>query len=200
MHERLYIRRVRTAVTAVCCVVAVAAACTALLGAGLREPSRANVMAARAAVWLDRYRLVSSEVSLHGRLVRGTCYHGWFGERRGSVLRLSNGGFVAWEVRPAAVIEHRALVPDPLTALELGGCTDVLGPRIAWLAQFDPGVRLRAAWLDGRRVDELRFKRLDLLVSPTTAQPLGVLLHGAKSTIELERLTAASLAEQQERL
>src|SRR5581483_8904321 len=146
------------------------------------EPSRANVMAARAAVWLDRYRLVSSEVSLHGRLVHGTCFHGWFGERRGSVLPLSNAGFVAWEVCPVAIVEHRAFVQDALTARELGGCTNVLGPRIARLAQFDPDVRLGSAWLDGRRVDELRFRHLDLLVSPTTSQPLGVLMHGVKST------------------
>lgn len=183
----------RAALVAAAVVVTLGAATFSLQAAGLQRTPPANRMAARAADWLLGYRLTISSLRVGGRTIDGRCYHGWYDgvhERldRGSVLLLSDGGSVSY-IQPNRFQMQRSFTKTPLNALELAGCTDVLGPRIASLAQFDPSVRLRHEWLDGRRVNALHFHRLTLLVARKTDRPVGVILHGVKSSIELVPVT-----------
>jgi hypothetical protein len=184
---------VRAALVAAAVVVTLGAATLSLQAAGLRRTPPANEMAARAASWMLGYRYVVSSVRVHGKTIDGGCYHGWYEGLhkrldRGSILVLSDGGLVRY-VEPDRFQMERSFTRTPLNALELAGCTDVLGPRIAALAQFDANVRLRRAWLDGRRVNALHFRRLTLLVARKTDRPVGVILRGVKSSIQLVRLT-----------
>jgi hypothetical protein len=181
---------VRTAVTAALITVTVGAVCFSLQAAGLRQTPHANVVAARAATWLLSYRLVSSVVHVRDDVVRGSCYHGWLGDDHGSFLRLSNGGEVQ-AVEPATLISHRSFTSDALRALELGGCTHVLGPRLATDAQFDERVGLRRAVFDGRSVLALHLHELTIFVTPPSDRPVGVRLGGITSTIALERVRRA---------
>lgn len=183
----------RAALVAAAVVVTLGAATLSLQAAGLQHAQPANEMAARAARWMLGYRFVVSSLRVDGRTIRGRCYHGWFeglNERldRGSVLLLSDGGLVSY-VDPDRFQMQRSFTAAPLNALELAGCTDVLGTRIASLAQFDDHVQLRHEWLDGRRVNALHFDRLTLLVARKTDLPVGVIMRGVKSSIELVRLT-----------
>lgn len=174
----------RTAVTAALITVTVGAVCFSLQAAGLRQTPHANAVAARAADWLLRYRLVSSVVHVRNTVVHGSCYHGWLGDDHGSFLRLSNGGEVQ-AVEPNTLISYRSFTSDALRALELGGCTHVLGPRLAMDAQFDPSVGLRRATLDGRPVLALHVHKLTLYVTLPSDRPVGVRLGGITSTIVL---------------
>jgi hypothetical protein len=184
---------VRTAIVAVLVVLGVAASAFSLEAAGLRPAPPANSIAADAGRWLLRYRYVASSIDVHGRVLHGRCYHGWFAGRtgrsqRGTLLLLSNGGFVRAGMSKQ-IVAHRSFTDAPMNALEVAGCTHILGPRVATLAQFDPNVRIAPAWLDGHRVNAIRFYHLILLVAPKTNRPVGVLLHGVKSRIELERIS-----------
>jgi len=175
-------------------VGAVGASAFGLQAAGLHAPSPANRAAARAASWLSGYRYVTSEVEAHGRTLRGRCFHGWFDgdrgrrEERGTLLLLSNGGSIR-VLRSGRILSAGSFMPSAIGALEVAGCTDVLGPRLATLAEFDAGIRARPAWLAGRRVVGLHARHLLVLVTPRTDRPLGVLLHGVKSRLQLRRLT-----------
>ena len=183
----------RAALVAAAVVVTLGAATLSLQAAGLQRTPRANEMAARAADWMLGYRFVVSSIHVDGRTIGGRCYHGWYEglhERldRGSALLLSDGGLVRY-IEPNRFQMRRSFTKTPLNALELAGCTDVLGPRIASLAQFDNRVRLQRAWLDGRPVNALHFHRLTLLVAGKTDRPVGVIMRGVKSSIRLVRLT-----------
>ena len=184
----------RAALVAAAVVVTLGAATLSLQAAGLQRTPAANQMAARAANWLLGYRLVVSVLRVDSKTIDGRCYHGWYEGLhgrldRGSVLLLSDGGLVRYIAPDRFQMEH-SFTRTPLNALELAGCTDVLGRRLASLAQFDANVRLRRAWLDGRRVNALHFHRLTLLVARKTDRPVGVIMHGVKSSIQLVRLTA----------
>jgi hypothetical protein len=189
----LYSRDVRAALVAAAVVVTLGAATLSLQAAGLPRTPSANEMAARAANWMLGFRLVVSSLRVNGKTIGGRCYHGWYEGLhehldRGSILLLSDGGLVRY-IEPDRFQMQRSFTRTPLNALEVAGCTDVLGPRIASLAQFDANVRLRRAWLDGRRVNALHFHSLTLLVAPKTDRPVGVILRGVKSSIQLIRLT-----------
>jgi hypothetical protein len=184
---------VRAALVAAVVVVTLGAATLSLQAAGLRRTPPANEMAARAATWMLGYRFVVSSLHVGGKTIGGRCYHGWYDglhERldRGSLLLLSDGGLVRY-IEPDRFQMQGSFTRTPLNALELAGCTDVLGPRIASLAQFDNQVHLRAAWLDGRRVNALHFHHLTLLVVRKTDRPVGLIMRGVKSSIRLVRLT-----------
>jgi hypothetical protein len=179
-------------------VVIVAGSAFSLQAAGLRAAPPATTIAAHAARWLLGYRYATSSIEVRGRMLTGRCYHGWFlGSHgradRGTLLLLSNGGVVR-AAGSKHLLAEGSFTAAPMNALELAGCTHVLGSRVASLAQFDPSIRLAHAWLGGRRVDALHFYRLILLVAPKTSRPVGVILHGIKSRIQLERVSPALAA------
>ena len=173
----------------------VAAAGFSLQAAGLRATPKANAVAARAATLLLRYRFATSTLSVGARTVHGRCFHGWFESRnehsaRGTILVLDNGASVR-SIDSQPLPDARGLTRlQPISALELAGCTRVLGNRIAGLAQFDDHVRLAPTEVFGRSALALRFRRLTLLVSPKTDRPLGVSIAGALSSIRLSPVTA----------
>jgi len=184
---------VRTAAVAALIAFSVAATGFGLQAAGLRRTPHANLVAARAATVLLRYRFATSTLRLGDRVVHGRCFHGWIeghDERpaRGTILVLDNGASVR-TIDPNTLIAQGPRRLLPVSALELAGCTQVLGDRIATLAQFDGHVRLRRTSLLGRPALALHFQRLTLLVSAKTDRPLGVTLGGVASTIRLSPLT-----------
>ena len=175
----------RTVAIAGLVAAATVAAGWGLQSVGLPQAARGNEAAVRAAEWLMRFRLTSSSIQIGGRVLRGRCYYGWFDARsgrdqRGTVLELGNGLTVR-DVRPR-------LTAAALTALELAGCTDVLGPRVASYAVGNT-VLLRRTRVSDRPALAIRLHRLTLFVSPRTDRPLGVQLDGMRSTIELTHMT-----------
>jgi hypothetical protein len=184
---------VRTTAVAALIAVAVGATGFTLQAAGLRRTPQVNLAAAHAATWLLRHRFATSTLHLNGRTIHGRCFHGWFEGRRdhparGTILVFDNGASVR-AIDPSALLSEGPRLLPPSAALELAGCTQVLGPRVAALAQFDDHVRLRRMSRFGRRVFALGFDRLTLLVSPKTDRPLGVTLGDATSRIRLVQVT-----------
>lgn len=183
----------RTVLVTLLVVGTVGASAFGLQAAALRAPAPANRMAARAAHWLLGYRYVTSTVDVHGKTIAARCYRGWFRgthgarEERGTLLLLSNGGSI--RLHSSGLVSRGAFMAAAIGALEVAGCPDVLGPRLAALAEFDSSIRARPAWLDGKRVVGLRVHRLLILVAPRTDRPVGVLLHGVKSRLQLRSLT-----------
>jgi hypothetical protein len=184
---------VRTAAVAALIAVAVGATGYSLQVAGLRRTPRANLVASHAANWLLHYRFAASTVRLDGRTMHGLCFQGRIEGRldhpaRGTILVLDNGTSVR-AIDPNTVLSQGPRALAPFSALELAGCTQVLGNRIAALAQFDNHVRLRQTWILGRPAFALGFQRLTLLVSAKADRPLGVTLGDAASRIRLSRVT-----------
>ena len=182
----------RTAGVAALTALVVAGTGFSLQAAGLRRTPQANVVAARAATLLLRYRFVTSTLSVGARTLHGRCFHGWFESRnerfeRGTILVLGNGASVqSIDSQPRSEGLTSLLA---LPALELAGCTRILGDRIARLAQFDDHVRLASTEVFGKPALAIRFRTLTLLVSPKTDRPLGVSVAGALSSIRLSPLT-----------
>jgi hypothetical protein len=184
---------VRTAAVAALITFSVAAMGFGLQVAGLRRSPQANIVAARAATLMLRYGFATSTLRLGDRVVHGRCVHGWIEGRyerpaHGTILVLDNGASVR-TIDPNTLLSQGPRRLLPVSALELAGCTQVLGDRIAALAQFDGDVHLRRTSLLGRPALAVHFQRLTLLVSPKTDRPLGVTLAGAASTIRLSPLT-----------
>jgi hypothetical protein len=184
---------VRTAAIAGLVAASIVAAGWGLQSAGLPRAARGNVAAARAAEWLMRFRLTSSSVRIGGRVQHARCYHGWFDGRhgrdqQGTLLEFNNGHAVR-DVRPP-------LPATALSALELAGCTDVLGPRVASYAMANT-VLVRRTQVSDHPALAIRLRRLTVFVAPRTDRPLGVQLGGLRSKIRLTRMTA-SLARQLE--
>ncbi len=164
-----------------------------LQAAGLRRTPQANVVAARAATWMLRYRFATSTLHLGGRVVHGRCFHGWIEGRhdrraRGTILVLDDGASIR-AIDPSTLLSLGPRRLLPVSALELAGCTKVLGDRVAALAEFDSQVHLRRTSILGRPVFALHFQQLTLLVSAKTDRPLGVSLGGIASAIQLSPIT-----------
>jgi hypothetical protein len=158
----------------------------------LPSPGRGKLIAAHAAGWLDRYRLVESTFAIgRGRPVHATCVQTWFrgskgSATRGTVLRLGSG-------RLATVVTLRPSDLDVLGTgdrlepiwlrrfeLELAGCPRLLGSQIADLAQSPGSARLVRGSSDGRPVLELQLvtqrSRMLVYLSPVTQRPIGLAL------------------------
>jgi hypothetical protein len=176
---------VRTVAIAGLVAAAIVAAGWGLQSVGLPQAARGNEAAVRAAVWLMRFRLTSSSVRIGGRVLRARCYHGWFDGRNG---RDQRGTLLEFDNELAV----RDLSPHPrataLRALELAGCTDVLGPRVASYAIANT-VLLRRTQVSDRPALAIRMHRLTVFVAPRTDRPLGVQLAGTRSTIRLTHMT-----------
>jgi len=152
---------------------------------GLPRAGKGNEAAAKAAEWLLRYRLTSSSFDAGGRVLRGHCLHGWFDgpngrDEHGTELVL--GGLTA-DGRNGLAVAARG---PTLAVLELAGCPDVLGPKVASYAIA--GTVSRA--LVGN-VLALGLGRMRLLVAAHSDRPLGVALGDVRSTLRLTPMTPA---------
>lgn len=148
--------------------------------AALLSPSQATLAALRAGVWLERYRLVDSTITLDGgRVVHGRCLQDWIRaegrRRRGAVLRLDDG-YVLLAVPPHTLTATggtpatRAI--SPLVLMELAGCPRVLARRLQTLAQQRRGLTLEHDRLTFR----LKATHVTLTLDPKTHAPVGVSL------------------------
>lgn len=156
----------------------------AVLGAGvlvqraaLPSPSAATLAGLHAGVWLERYRLVDSTITLDGSVVRGRCLQDWFvsggQRRRGAVLRLDDG-YVLLAVPPHTLTATGGAPAirsvSPLVLMELAGCPRVLARRLQTLAKQHRGLTLRGDTLTFR----LKATRVTLTLDPQTHAPTGV--------------------------
>jgi hypothetical protein len=160
---------------------------------GLPQAARGNEAAVRAAEWFMRFRLASSSVRIEGHVLQARCYHGWFDgghgrDQQGTLLEFRN------QLAVRDLRRHPSAVS--LSALELAGCTDVLGPRVASYAVANT-VSLLHTHVSDRPALAIRLHRLTVFVAPGTDRPLGIQLGRLRSTIRLTRMTA-SLARQLE--
>jgi hypothetical protein len=184
---------VRTVAIAGLVAAAIVGAGFGLQSVGLPQAASGNEAAVRAADWFMRFRLTSSSVRIEGHVLHARCYHGWFDgghgrDQQGTLLEFRNQLAVRDPRR------HPSLVS--LNALELAGCTDVLGPRVASYAIANT-VPLLHTQVSDRPALAIRLHRLTVFVAPGTDRPLGIQLGRVRSTIRLTRMTA-SLARQLE--
>ena len=154
---------------------------------GLPQAARGNEAAVRAAVWFMRFRLTSSSVQIGGHVLHARCYHGWFDgghgrDQHGTLLELSN------QLAVRDVRRHPGATA--LSVLELAGCTDVLGPRVASYAIANTVPLLHTRVSDHAAL-AIRLHRLTVFVAPGTDRPLGVQLGRLRSTIHLTQMTAS---------
>jgi hypothetical protein len=198
--------------------------CGAALGAGwgvqtavLPRAAHGSRVAADAAAWLLRYRLVESSLVTGGRRESSLCLRGWFPRRDGKLARgallvvdglriADNGGGARLDGTQERVRPH---VPEFL--LEAAGCPGVIGARAA-AAAVAGGIRVTRAFAGGEaalalhlpsklhRLGRHRFlrDRLTLYVSPRTYRPVAVAaslgrLEGV-ARIRLVKATPALLA------
>jgi hypothetical protein len=184
---------VRTVAIAGLVAAAIVGAGWGLQSVGLPQAARGNEAAVRAAAWFMRFRLTSSSVRIDGHVLHARCYHGWFDgghgrDQQGTLLEFGNQLAVRDPRRhPSAV---------SLSALELAGCTDILGPRVASYAIANT-VPLLHTQVSDRPALAIRLHRLTVFVAPGTDRPLGIQLGRLRSMIRLTRMTA-SLARQLE--
>jgi hypothetical protein len=185
----------RAAAVAGVVVAVVLTAGFALQASGLPPAARGDVIAARAGQWLQRYRFAASTLTLGARTVRGRCYHGWFGGpilhgEHGTILALSDGAVVAALAHERLATGLRRTRLSSLDALQLAGCTEVLGATLESLA-LTASVHVHRELLWHRSVLALGFGKLRVLVDPLTDRPLGVELGPMRSRIRLLRLSPA---------
>jgi hypothetical protein len=146
----------------------------------LRTPSEATLTALRSAIWLERYRLVDSTITLdNGRVLHGRCLQDWVVEagrrRRGAILRLDDG-YELLAVPPHTLSATGGAATtratSPLVLMELAGCPRVLARRLQTLAQERHGLRLA----NDRLSFDLKGTSLTLTLAPHTGAPVGVTL------------------------
>jgi hypothetical protein len=187
--RRLTLVAVRVVGVAVVVAVGIAAGGFALQWLGLPHAGRGDVVAARATVWLGRYREASSNLLIDDRRVHATCVRGWIDDgrgrdRRGTLLRLATGGTIR-DLPPHTLIVRGVPIRRPVALLQAAGCTKVLADRLASLAQFDGGVKALRVRLDGDRAYAVRFPRLTLYVDRSTGRPIGVTNPWLRGTFRL---------------
>jgi hypothetical protein len=199
-------------------LLAAAAVGAAVLGVGwtvqaaaLPAPERADLIAARTASWLSRYRFVESAFSVGGGpAVHAQCMQGWFSAGRrglqpGSVLHFGrSAAVVALEGRTLEVLgmAHRERPRLAVVQLELAGCPRLLARTIAAALQSPPGIRIERATVAERPAIAftvtVKRGRLEVYVTPRTYRPIALSLTAGRFTgrsrIRLTRLTPALLA------
>ncbi|MGH2971658.1 MAG: hypothetical protein ACRDNM_01165 [Gaiellaceae bacterium] len=157
-----------------------------VLGAGvlvqrtaLPSPGATSLAGLRAGIWLERYRLVDSTITLDGRVMRGRCLQDWFDtggrRRRGAILRLDDG-YVLLAVPPhtlqATGGRPATRSASPLVLMELAGCPRVLARRLQTLAQQHRGLKLE----NDRLSFQLKATHVTLTLDPRTHSPTAVAL------------------------
>ncbi len=177
----------------------------ALQVAALPPPQPGNVAGARAVAWLLRHRLVESTLLVGGRVLHGRCLEMWLPGRhhsvRGALLRLDNG--VTIRYAPGRRLDAEPREPRWLAAtqLMLGGCSRILGSRIARLVQHHPGVRVARSFVAGRPALALGVPmpgtRLTLFLAARTDRPVALRATGRRfsacSRLRFVRLTPRRL-------
>jgi hypothetical protein len=181
------VRRVLLTI-AVACVVA-ASAMTAgwgLQAAILPPPARSARVAASAVSWLLRSGLVESAFRIgRGPLVRSDCLQGWptvtrsRSQSQAAVLVLSSGGTLVY-MRPGLRVFGAGgdePSPLPLVQLELGGCANIVAPRIAGVVQTSR-LRVERSFAAGHPalaiVVPTHATRLTVYVTPRTFKPFAI--------------------------
>jgi hypothetical protein len=177
--------------------------------ASLPAPARADVIAADAATWLSRYRLVESTLKIGSDpSSHETCLAGWFpapgdGLAPGLVLRFGRSRIVEVRGRTTQVPAAGALARPRVTVLRvaLAGCPRFLARRIA--GRIDSGAKLRIerATVAGRPALALpisfRGLRLRIYLTPLTYRPIAVSANAdglvGESRIHLTTLTPSLL-------
>jgi hypothetical protein len=181
-------------------VVVALSICGAALGAGwmipagvLPPPARAERVAADAAAWLLRYRVVESSLRVEGRRVSGLCMRSWFGSRdgmlaRGVLLVLGDGTRILDAGGAERMTHPPGVKPwhSPILLLRLAGCPGIVGKRLAADA-VDGTVTESRAFAAGQPALALRLRahrdrvgrarlrdRLTVYVGARRYQPLAV--------------------------
>lgn len=179
--------------------------------AALPAPERGDLIAARAASWLSRYRLVESAFAIDGApAIHAGCLQGWFpaslgqsdpgtvlhfGRRHATIAALAGHKLSVTGVR------HRERPRTALALLELAGCARVLGHDIAALLQTQAKVHIERATVTDQPAIGIRVPvkhgRMVVYVTPRTYRPIAVSLTDAnvtgRSRIRLTRLTPTLL-------
>lgn len=177
----------------------------ALQTATLPPPQPGNAAGARAVAWLLRHRLVESTLLVGGRVVHGRCLQTWLpgrhGSVRGALLQLDDGVTVL--DAPGRTLDSEPWEPRWLAAaqLVLGGCSRILGSRIAQLVQHHPGVRVARVFAAGRPALALHVPmpgtRLTVFLAARTDRPVALRATGprfsARSRLRFVRLTPGLL-------
>jgi hypothetical protein len=161
--------------------------CLALLWVGMPRAGAGNVVAAQASKILSEYRETAARIWVGRGWKHATCYHGWVGDHRGTLLRLSNGASIL-DIPPHRLAVVGVLRPRPVAFLQAAGCTAVLANRIAGLAEFSLPVRARAARIAGVRVYVVHFPHLTLFVNRRTHVPVGVSNRWTVGTFRMVRV------------
>jgi hypothetical protein len=176
-------------------VVVALAICGAALGVGwaaqarvLPRSPRASHVAADAASWLLRHRVVEASFRVDGgRSERSLCLHSWFPRTDGTVARgalvlLGSGRRIADNGGSVRVAGFRGARPEYLPLLlELAGCPSVLGARAA-TAATDGGIEIARAFAAGRPVLTLRLPAESDRIGPRTRVADRVTLYVAVRT------------------
>jgi len=178
--------------------------------AALPAPERADLIAARAASWLSRYRFVESAFAVGGSpAVRAQCMQGWFSAGR----RAAQSGTVLHFGRHATVVALEGNTVEVLgvaqgerprlavVQLELAGCPRLLARAIATALQSPPRIRIERATVADRAAIAfdvpLKHGRMEIYVTPRAYRPIALSLTAGRFTgrsrIRLTRLTPALL-------
>jgi hypothetical protein len=184
-----------------------------VLGAGwavqaavLPAPDRADLIVARAALWLSRYRFVESVFAVGGRrAVRAQCLERWIpakhgSARRGAVLHFGRTGtIVAPEGGARQVLGVARGEPPQLAVaqLELSGCARPLSQMIEAYTQSLPDIRIRRVTVADRPAIgfglPLERGRMEIYVTPRTYRPIALSLaagrYSGHSLIRLMQVT-----------
>jgi hypothetical protein len=189
---------------------AVLGAAWAVQAAALPAPDRADLIVARAAQWLSRYRFVESVFAVGGRrAVRARCLQSWVPAtrgrtQRGAVLHFGRTGtIVAPEggARRVLGVAHGEASPLAVAQLELAGCPRLLSHVIEAYTQSLPDIRIRRSTVAGRPAIgfglPLERGRMEIYVTPRTYRPIALSLaagrYSGHSLIHLMQLTPVLL-------
>jgi hypothetical protein len=196
---------------------AAAAVGAAVLGVGwtvqaaaLPAPERAELIVARTALWLSRYRFVESAFAVGGSpAVRAQCLDGWFraarsGSARGTTLHFGRTAtIVSLQGRTLEVLGMARRERSRLAAvqLELAGCPALLASAISTDLQSPHSVRLERATVADRPAIgfdvPLKHGGMEVYVTPRTYRPIALSLtagrFAGRSHIRLTHLTPALL-------
>jgi hypothetical protein len=185
-------------------VAAIVACAFAVQTLALPRPDHGAVVAAAAVKTVDEYRLASAVERIDGRRLAGTCFQGWFRDRRHTNVRgagaVLDDGERILDVRGRLVEFGTRRERRWLARMELGlTCPRILGDVLARRLAHRRVVVSRAV-ADSRRAYVLRFAlpraQASFYVDARTLAPLAIVMRGrvsGASDIEVFRHDRARL-------